>query len=132
MIKILIVDDEEISRNVAENCFEKYGDCHFAETSEEALLAFQEAIENESHFDLVILDYALDAKTGLDVLMEFRLMEKTKEVFQEDLACIIMLTGNRELKVVKACIAAGCNEYIVKPLLPEKVDEKLSKLGIIS
>ena len=130
MIKILIVDDEKIIRKAMAQVFKKYGDCHFAESGQEALKLFLSGLKGKDPFDLIVLDISLEDKSGLDVLKEIRIHERNKGLKKPDRAKIIMATGNQKLKMVKACIAAGCDNYIVKPLKPSEVIAALEKIGI--
>lgn len=130
MIKILVVDDEEIIRKAMGKTFNKYGECTFVEKGLEALKIYQEAFNNEEPFDLIILDYSLEDLSGLDILKEIRDNEKENKIPKIERSKIIMATGNNEVATVKECISAGCNNYILKPLKPKTVAEKLIKLGI--
>lgn len=131
MIKILIVDDEKIIRKAMGQVFKKYGDCHFAVSGKDAFDAFVDASANQDDpFDLVILDISLEDIDGLQVLKEIRNFEKSKKIKKADRAKIIMATGNQKLSMVKACISAGCDNYIVKPLKPKEAIEALEKIGI--
>ncbi len=130
MIKILIVDDEKIIRKAMAQVFKKYGECHFANSGQEALKAFIDTFKTQDPFDLIILDISLEDVSGLDVLKEIRTLERNQKIKHSDRSKIIMATGNQKLKMVKACITAGCDNYIVKPLKPSEVVEALEKIGI--
>ncbi len=130
MIKILIVDDEEIIRKAMGKTFGKYGACTSVEKGLEALKTYQEAFDKDEPFDLIILSYFLEDLSGLDILKEIRENEKEKNIPKIDRSKIIMVTGHNEVDIVKECIAAGCNNYMLKPVKPATVEENLLKLGI--
>ena len=131
MVKILIVDDEKIIRKAMGQVFKKYGTCFFADSGQSAFDAFVDAsVDDKDPFDLVILDITLEDINGLQVLKEIRDFERKQKIKKADRAKIIMATGNQKLSMVKACIAAGCDNYIVKPLKPAEVVAALEKIGI--
>lgn len=130
MIKILIVDDEKIIRKAMGQVFQKYGECHFADTGKAAIKVIAKAFKDDDPFDLIVLDISLEDANGLDILKKIRGTEKKKDIKKTDRTKIIMATGNQKLKMVKACIAAGCDNYIVKPLKPKEIAAVLEKMGV--
>lgn len=111
--------------------FKKYGECHFADSGQAAFDAIVDAaMDDEEPFDLIILDISLEDINGLQVLKEIRSFERKQGLKKADRSKIIMATGNQKLSMVKACIAAGCDNYIVKPLKPKEVVAALEKIGI--
>ena len=130
MRQILIVDDEEIIRKVMVKTFGKYGACKVVGSGKEALQEFESAFQGEDPFDLLVLDLSLDDISGLDILRAVRKKEKDASIDPKNKAVTIMVTGNRERAMVKDCIVSGCNDYILKPLKPDTVQQKLEKLGI--
>ena len=122
MIRILIVEDEDIIIKVMKKTFSLYGECEVSKTGDDAMMQYMSGIENDKPFDLVLLDISLGEGSGLSVLKEIRDMEKKAGIKKHsDGVKIVMTTGNRKEKVVKDSIAAGCNGYILKPLVPEMV-----------
>jgi len=131
MPKILIVDDEKNIRTVMTKIMSEYGDCETAESGSDAVKKFQAFRENKEPFDLIILDHSMDDVTGLDVLKAIRTMEHNDGINKENRIKIIMVTANQKTENVKACIAAGCNHYILKPVKPDTMKEKLVQSGFL-
>lgn len=123
------MDDEKIIIKAMNKLFGRYGECTSVESGDLAIDTFHASLHGNKSFDLIILDISLEDKSGLDVLKEFRDMEKEKNIAKKDRVKIVMATGNRELKTVKACIAHGCDNYILKPLKPDIVEEMLGNFG---
>ena len=67
-MKILVVDDELVSRKKMQKIMELVGECVVAENGTDAVAAFKEAIENESPFDLISLDIAMPDMSGIEAL----------------------------------------------------------------
>lgn len=70
--------------------------------------------------DLVLLDVHMPDMSGLDVLRRMRAAGHTTDV--------IMVTRARDLDVVRAAIAFGATQYLVKPFTASAVRAKLEGL----
>ena len=128
-MKILVVDDELVSRKKMQKIMELAGDCVVAENGEEAVKAFKEAIENGAPFDLISLDIAMPDMSGIEALGLIRNFETEKEIQRENLVKIMMVTSHSDQENVVASLKAGCNNYIVKPFDKDRVFSKLQSLG---
>jgi len=106
--RVLIVDDEEMVRNLLVSVLSKQGqNCVTAKDGLEAL----EKIKNDS-FDAVVTDIVMPHMDGITL---------TKEMVKlyPDLP-ILIITGHAEEYSAKSAIAAGARGFIKKPFsLPE-------------
>ncbi len=75
----------------------------------------------EGEFDLVLTDWNMPGKSGLEVIQEIR---KTNTSVP-----IIMVTTEAEKSRVLEAIQAGCSDYLVKPFTADTLREKLEKFG---
>lgn len=102
-MKALIVDDEEISRNMLELFLIKMGiSVYIAKSGEEALEKLSELKP-----DFCFLDLVMPGKDGFSVAKEL------KEKFPE--CPIIFISGLCEKEIIKKGISIG-DEYITKPI----------------
>ncbi len=131
MFKILIVDDESLIRKVLSRTLKKIGDCQTAISGKEAISEYTNALLNNKPFDLILLDIAMKNMTGYEVLTEIRNMEMEKEIPDNKKVKIIMVTGISDVEVVKKCISAGCNGYIIKPITSDIILDKVKELGLL-
>jgi len=129
-MKILIVDDEAVSRKKMQNIMEDFGECEIVESGEAAVTAFRKAGEDEAPFDLITLDISMPDMGGIEVLHEIRKTEK--EVPKEKQVRVWMVTSHSDKDTIIACIEAGCNDYIAKPFKRKLLIEKLKKIGLLS
>ena len=128
-MKILIVDDESVSRKVLQKALEAFGQCEEAEDGREATAAFKRAWDESSPFDLLMLDLSMPDMDGKEVIHQIRRLEKDMKVPNQGQTKIVMVTSHSEEDTVLACLRAGCNDFIVKPVDQEVLFEKLAKLG---
>jgi two-component system chemotaxis response regulator CheY len=70
-------------------------------------------------FDLVLTDWNMPGKTGVEVIKEIRAMDAKVP--------IVMITTEAEKSRVVTAIQAGVTDYVVKPFTPQTLQEKLDK-----
>lgn len=104
--KILLVDDQELNRDVLAHRLIKSGyQITSVSNGHEAI----SILENEN-FDLILLDIMMPDISGIDVLNIIRSGDKHNNT------PIIMITALEDVKTVNECIDAGADDYIMKPL----------------
>ncbi|MFW5886296.1 MAG: ATP-binding protein [Bacteroidota bacterium] len=114
--KILVVEDDTYSFELINNFLRKTGiTVYHASDGQEALQLF----DNNKDFNLVLMDLRLGKTDGLQVTREIRkqdlqvpIIAQTAQAFEED--------KNKSL-------AAGCNDYMTKPIDKEELFSKLKK-----
>ena len=92
-MKILIVEDDFISRKLMQKFLDPYGETDVAVNGEEALDAFQMAWKEDSPYDLICLDIMMPQKDGQEVLRTIRAIETGKGLEGEKSAKILMTTA---------------------------------------
>ncbi len=128
-MKILVVDDELVSRKKMKLIMDGLGECEAVASGMDAVAAYQGAWENEAPFDLVALDVLMPEMTGTQVLEEIRHLESEKNIPGEKRVKIFMVTSHADKDTIIACVQAGCDDFIAKPFDREIVYRKLSQRG---
>ena len=128
-MKVLIVDDELVSRKKMQSIMAQFASCEAAETGGQALESFKKAWDNWTPYDLISLDISMPDMNGMDVLFEIREMEKDRGIPMERKVKIMMVTSHADKDTIITAVTAGCDNYIVKPFNRTSVVSKLSKLG---
>lgn len=121
MLKVMLVDDEKLITQGLLNILEwqELGleVTQIANNGEEAFEKFQkEAV------DIVITDINMPKVTGLDLL------KKVKEISNK--TKFIILSGYDEFSYAKKAIEYGVENYILKPINEEELEEALKKIII--
>lgn len=121
-LKILIVEDEFVSRYLLEEFLAPYGTSHSAVDGYEAVLAFKTALTEKRPYRLVCLDIMMPGLDGREVAKEIRRLEKELHV---DTPCkVVMTTALTDDKIKDELLAAGfCDAYLSKPLQLDKLNE---------
>lgn len=119
-IKILLAEDNELNRMVAQNSLQYYK-CQVTE-AENGLEAI-EALKKEN-FDIVLMDIQMPELDGIEATSIIRNELKLKTP-------IIALTANAFKSEIEKCYAAGINDYVTKPfdenLLIETIYKNVNK-----
>ncbi|GAA4763334.1 MULTISPECIES: PAS domain-containing hybrid sensor histidine kinase/response regulator [Flavobacterium] len=118
--KILLVEDNELNRMVAQNSLQYYN-CLVTE-AENGLEAIK-ALKKED-FDIILMDIQMPELDGIETTTIIRNELKLKTP-------IIALTANAFKSEIEKCYAAGINDYVTKPfdedLLIEVIYKNLNK-----
>ncbi|MBI9089071.1 MAG: response regulator [Desulfobacterium sp.] len=129
-MKILVVDDELVSRKKMETILDKSGKCTGVATGTQALALFAKALKKGKGFKLVTLDISLPDMEGTEVLSKLRDIEQNENVREDGKAKVLMVTSHADQETVLRSIVAGCDGYIIKPFSKTTMDEKLRKIGL--
>ena len=108
-LRVLVVDDEEVIRDVLESLLEREGwTVHSAENGAQAL----EMFEHDPH-DVVLLDLMLPDRSGLEVLREMRRRDPD--------AVIVIVTAYSSIEGAIQAMREGAFHYIPKPFQNQEV-----------
>ena len=129
-MKILIVEDDMISRKFLSKFLEQYGECDIVVDGMEALDAYLIAEKEKQPYDLIFLDIMMPKIDGIKVLKAIRDFEKQRKIMMEDQVKIIIITALADTEFVHQAFEIGCEAYAAKPIDTDKLVEVMNKLGI--
>lgn len=108
MKKILVVDDDPVSRDLLEEVLRKEGfDVRLAESGEAAA-----AYLAREDFPLVLSDIRMKQKSGFDLLRELKEREKGKD---GPPCVVVLMTGFGSMEGALEALREGAFDYISKP-----------------
>ena len=122
---ILIVEDEFSSRMQLKYFLEEYGECELAVNAEEAIQAFENAINNKRPHDIIFLDIKLPDRDGHEILSDIRRIEE--ELGKEKKATVIMSTALSDTKNIMSAFYGLCDDYLIKPIEKDKISYLIKK-----
>jgi two-component system chemotaxis response regulator CheY len=133
MLRILIVEDEPVNRELLLLSLRGLGECKAVATGEDAVLAQQAALEQSQPFDVVFLDILLPGMNGLQALEQLRALEDRHQVPQDRRAPVIVTTGlDDDQTASRAFIQGQALSYMTKPFRTGQISEDLRKLRLIA
>lgn len=130
-MKILIAEDDLVSRNFLSKFLEKYGECDQVVDGLETIDAFLMALKDKDPYQLICLDIMMPKVDGVKTLRAVRELEKQYGVAQDKRVKIIMTTALAEAQLVRTAFEYGCEAYAAKPIDTQKLIEVMGKLGLI-
>lgn len=131
-MKILIAEDDLISRKFLQKFLSRYGECDLVVDGLETLDAFMISLKENKPYDLICLDIMMPKVDGVKVLKAIRELEAQKDIPTEKRSKIIMTTALSETQFVQTAFQYGCEAYASKPIDTGKLVEVMQKLGLIS
>jgi len=129
-MKILIVEDDMISRKFLSKFLAQYGECDIVVDGMEALDAYLIAEKEKQPYDLIFLDIMMPKIDGIKVLKAIRDFEAQRKIRPEDKVKIIITTALADTEFVHQAFEIGCEAYAAKPVDTDKLVEVMKKLGI--
>lgn len=118
-MRVLVADDSSTMRKIIIRSLLAVGAEGTTEAADgtEAVNLFK-----PGEFDLVLTDWNMPGKNGLEVVQEIRKIDANVP--------IMMVTTEAEKSRVLQAIEAGVTDYLVKPFTAETLREKLGKIGL--
>jgi two-component system chemotaxis response regulator CheY len=116
MSKVLVVDDSGTMRKIVVRALNHVGFTDTVEAGDgaEALSVFQ-----ANQIDLVLTDWNMPNKSGLDLTKDIRALGSKVPIF--------MITTEAEKERVVEAIQSGVTDYLMKPFTQDVLQEKLQK-----
>lgn len=131
MVRCLVVDDDELGRELTAQYLEGIAECEMAENGVKAVEKFRSAFEGGNPYDLIMLDIVMPEMDGHTAAKEIRLIEKEWGVsINEGVNIIVLSSLHTPDDVIKAYVSARSIAHLVKPVQPAKLLATLDKLGI--
>lgn len=130
-MRILLAEDDFVTRRFMTGFLSKYGECDVTVDGMEAVDAFMLALEENKPYDLVCLDIMMPVMDGYQALVGIRNLEKERNIPKEKEAKVIMTTALNEQENVDAAFQMGCTVYSGKPIDQKKFEQVLKKFGLI-
>ena len=128
-MKILVVDDSIVSRLLITQILSEVALCDHAVNVEEAVTAYNHAIQTGRPYDLILLDIQLEnKKEGLTLLKMIREHEEKHGCLPDEGVPIIILTAHEDHFI--EAYQYGCNDYLLKPIQPDALLNAVQKFTV--
>jgi two-component system, chemotaxis family, chemotaxis protein CheY len=125
-MKILIADDDFVSRKILQSFLSRYGECDVAVNGAEAIEAVKLAWKDQKPYDLICLDIMMPKFDGQEVLIQIRSFEESMDVLNVK---IVMVTALDDSKNIMNAFRGQCEGYLVKPITKEMIENQMKTLG---
>jgi signal transduction histidine kinase/CheY-like chemotaxis protein len=121
-LAVLVAEDNEINALLARHLMTRLGHRPvMAATGGEAVDAFVAALDTQTPFDLVLIDLHMPGMDGIEAARRMRAAEP-----DDGRTPIIALTADADPEVRDACLAAGMDGFVTKPLDRDRLNAALA------
>lgn len=121
MIKVLIVDDNELSRDMLRESLQNEADIDIAATASDGMDAALKI--EELRPDIVLVDLVMPRLDGIG------LVKKIKDEMENEAPSFIMISGVSDEIAIKRAFSNGISYYIIKPYNTEELVALIKELG---
>ncbi|WP_336770264.1 response regulator [Bacillus bombysepticus] len=117
--RVLVVDDTQFMRMMLKNTLGKMGlkDVVEAENGLQAVKKYQEFLQEDNAFELVLMDITMPDMDGITALKKIVEMDKN--------AAVIMCSALGNNKHVIESFQIGAKDFVVKPFQEDEVISKI-------
>lgn len=118
-MKVLLVEDNSINQQVATGILDEAG--VKADVADNGKIAFERMRDNPAGIDVVLMDLQMPEMDGYEATRQIRALPG-----MEDMP-IIAMTAHAMAEERDACLRAGMNDHVSKPIDADKLFETLAK-----
>jgi two-component system chemotaxis response regulator CheY len=124
-MKMLIVDDSKAVRTFLQHLATELS--FQTEEAENGRAGLMKLIQNDPRepFDVALVDWGMPEMNGLELIQTVR---RNREF---DSLKLLMVTVQNSKEQVATALAAGANDFLMKPVTQESLEEKLQILGVV-
>ena len=126
-MRILVAEDDPVSRKIIVKFLEPYGSCDVAVDGMDAVSAFKTACEEKQPYNLVCLDIMMPKMNGQDVLKEIRRIEEDMGIRGLNAAKVIMTTARDDSTNIMEAFKSKSDGYLTKPINRKMLQEKITE-----
>ena len=131
-MKILIAEDDVMTRAVLQEMLAEVGTTHGVEDGQQAINLFTQALKDKDPFDLVCLDIMMPEMDGHQTLQQIRKVENDLGIIPDLQVKVIMITAlNDPENRMKAHVQGHCEAYLTKPIKMDELLNQIKSLGLV-
>lgn len=129
-MKALIVDDCMIARELLMVALERYARADQAEDGSQAIRMVEQALQQDTPYDLICLDLTMPGINGHETLREIRARED--QLAPGSRATVFMITASSSPDdMMEALLSGSCDDFLTKPVMNRTLMELLQKHGLV-
>lgn len=131
LCKCLVVDDDELCRELIVQYMEGYSVCETAKNGREAVGKIEESHKRGTPFNLIVLDILMPEMDGHEAGKAIRTLEKNLGIpLAKQVKILVLSAVNTPQEIMQAFMTINPAAHLTKPVEPAKFRETLGKIGI--
>lgn len=132
MLHCLIIDDDELGRELLATQLEPYAVCELAADGYEGVAKFTAGLLEGNPYQLIFLDIVMPGMDGNAAARAIRNLEQDRGIPVERGVNIVVLSSlNTPQDIIQAYVSAQSAAHLVKPVRLDKLLKTLRKLELI-
>jgi len=116
--KVLVIDDDKYARSISKKILREFK--YEVEVVGDGIEGLKVMLE--FHPDVVLLDLMMPGTSGIEVLKKKRKLPELDDIQ------VIMVSAYSEVKQVQAALLLGVADYILKPVTPSKMINRIMRV----
>jgi two-component system, chemotaxis family, chemotaxis protein CheY len=131
-MRILIVEDELVSREKLKKLLSEYGECDEAFDGEQAFEMFEKAHKKGKSYDLITMDIEMPGISGQETVKRIKEWEDAHKIKKStNHVLILMITVMDDILNIMSSFREGCESYLIKPVTEHSLEARLKEMGLI-
>jgi len=130
-LKALVIDDDTVCRERLKMLMQDFFDCTFACNGREGLLMYKKSLQEGAPYQLITLDINMPEMNGHETLEAVRKLEEQHGIQGLDVVKVVMTTSESSPNHVFAAFREGCEAYVVKADMGDKLLDAVVQLGLL-
>lgn len=130
-LKALVIEDDEVCRERLKMLLGEHFHCTFGEDGLKGFELYKRSLVEQEPFDLVTLDINMPRMNGHETLEAIRRLESRYNIEGLGGVKVIMITSEDGNNHIFSSFRQGCEAYVVKSDMGDKLLDQLAKLGLL-
>ncbi len=130
-IKTLIIEDNPVCRQRLEMLLSDYCQCTNAPNGKVGIEMYEQSLKDNNPYKLVTLDIQMPEMDGHEALQSIRQIEEKYGISGLEGVKVIMTTSQDSSKHIFGAFRGGCEAYVLKSNMGDKLLEEMTKLGLL-
>lgn len=126
-MRILIADDDEVSREYLRRILCKFGSCDLSTNGIEAVDAFILAHDDKNPYTFIFLDIMMPMYDGVKALNTIRKIEKKRNICSSNKVKVVITSALNDRELIAKLEEDGIESYLTKPIDAENIIKIVKK-----
>lgn len=133
-MNILLVEDVEISRIVAENILRQFSEVTFIDNAKNGYEAIKKALDSYKKgkkYDIIFMDIIMPITSGYQALESIRKYERDNHIEENNRSKIVILSSLNTKEEIENGLRMGADKVFIKPINYEDIKSLFKEWNMI-
>lgn len=133
-MRILLVEDVEISRMVTENILRQFSEVTFIDNAKNGFEAIKKTLDlykKSKKYDVIFMDIIMPITSGYQALESIRKYEKDNYIEENNRSKIVILSSLNTKEEIENGLRMGANKVFIKPINYEDIKSLFKEWNMI-